>query len=517
MFNLTNKFNQSIKFRAHVIIATTVTLVQLISTIILIIFNFNNIKNSFIQRMYLFSTFQSESLATPLWEYNDNAINSVLKAFEKSPTIIYAAIYDEDGKLIYSNGDPSKTSQIVTISKPIIYRPENKNLGKIQINASLSDLYQQLWNNVFIGIANFIILQIFILGASYWVFRDIIDPIQRITNIVHLIKDGNLQNEVPDIDRKDEIGAIANSINSLQTYTKGINDYRRQREQEKEDRQNKISRLIEEFYTNATGVINSLEHSSSALDETAKKMSKTIKDVDSNAYNLSQISERTSRNIQNVADATGGISDSIEQISQQTAKSTNIVHETVDKTNLAITTSDSLDEAMKQIGEVVLFIGRLAKQVNLLSLNATIESARAGESGKGFAVVAAEIKNLAHQTSEATESIDHKIANIQEVSKEAINSITSIKDSIAGVDQYAKIVALAVEKQYSVTKDIFQNMKTAAEGATDMNKNISGIKALTSSADQSTLNVLKAANLLYEQAVLLSGTINKFIEEIRKI
>lgn len=517
MFNLIDKFNQSIKFRSHVIIATTVTLVQLISTVILIVFNFNESKSSFVQRVDLFSEFQSEALSTPLWEYNDNAINTILKASKRYSAINYIAIYDEEGKLRYSEGKLPNSARVVAISKPIIYRPENKNLGTITVNASLFILYQQLWNNIFIGIANFIILQIFILGASYWLFRDIIDPIQRITGIVHLIKDGNLQNEVPDINRQDDIGAIANAVNALQTYTKGINDYRKQREQEKEERQNKISSLIEEFYANAAGVINSLEHSSGALDKTAKEMSKTIKDVDSNAYNLSQISERTSRNIQNVADATGGISDSIEQISQQTVKSTNIVHETVSKTKLAITTSDSLDDAMKQIGEVVLFIGRLAKQVNLLSLNATIESARAGESGKGFAVVAAEIKNLAHQTSDATESIDQKIANIQEVSKNAINSIGSIRDSIASVDQYTKIVASAVEKQHSVTKDIFQNMKTAAEGATDMNKNISGIKALTSNADQSTLKVLQAANVLYEQAILLSKTINKFIEEIRKI
>ena len=246
-------------------------------------------------------------------------------------------------------------------------------------------------------------------------------------------------------------------------------------------------------------------------------MSKIIKDVDQRAYNVTNISERTSHNIEYVAGATGGITDSIEQISLQTSKSTNIVHNAVDQTEKAIITTDSLDEAMKQIGEVVLFIGRLAKQVNLLSLNATIESARAGEAGKGFAVVAAEIKNLAHQTSDATENIGYKIANIQEVSGEVISSITLIKDSITNVNQYTQIVALAVDKQHSVTKDIFLNMKTAADGAKEMNNNIADIKQLTSSADKSTLNVLEAAEILYKQADLLSKTINKFIQEIRKL
>lgn len=517
MFVFKEKFNRSIKFRSYVIIATTVTLIQLISMIVLVIFNFNNLKQSFSQRIDMLARYQAESLANPMWEYDDKSIKSIFKAFEESSTIVYAAIYNEDGEVVYSSGDNSKLNGVISIDKSIIYHPQKQFLGKIQLNASLSGLYSELWNNIFISIINFMIMQIFILGATYWVFRDTIDPIQRITDIVYLIKDGNLENKVPDLQRQDEIGAIANAVHSLQTYTKGINDYRQQRELEKEERQNKISSLIEEFYTNSSSVISSVEQSSKELDSTAKEMSKTIKDVDQRAYNVNNISERTSRNIENVANSTGGITDSIEQISLQTSNSTKIVYEAVEQTEKARVITDSLDEAMKQIGEVVLFIGRLAKQVNLLSLNATIESARAGEAGKGFAVVASEIKNLAHQTSDATESIGDQITNIQEVSGEVISSMTLIKESISNVNRYAQIVALAVEKQHSVTKDIFLNMKSAAEGAKEVNSDMEGIKTLTSSADKSTMDVLSSSNMLYEQADLLNKTINKFIQEIRKV
>ena len=60
-------------------------------------------------------------------------------------------------------------------------------------------------------------------------------------------------------------------------------------------------------------------------------------------------------------------------------------------------------------------------------------------------------------------------------------------------------------------------MKTAANGAKEITVNISDIKLLTSSADNSTLNVLEAAKGLYDQAQLLNNTINKFIKEIRKL
>lgn len=517
MFSFKEKFNQSIKFRSHVIIATAVTLIQLVSMVVLIIFNFNNLKQSFIQRIDMLARYQADSLSSAMWEFDDKSIKSIFRSFEESSTIIYAAIYNENGKVMYSTGDDSNLDRVISMDKSIVYEPQKQLLGRIQLNASLSSVYSQLWNNIFISIVNFIIMQIFILGATYWVFRDTIDPIQSITRIVHFIKDGNLENEIPNLQRKDEIGEIANAVHSLQTYTKGINEYRQQRESEKENRQNKISSLIEEFYKNSSNVIKSVEQSSQELDSTAKEMSQTIQDVDQRAHNVNKISERTSRNIENVASATGGIKDSIEQISLQTNNSTKIVHEAVDQTEEARVITDSLGEAMKQIGEVVLFIGRLAKQVNLLSLNATIESARAGEAGKGFAVVAAEIKNLAHQTSDATENIGDQINNIQEVSGEVIGSMTLIKESITNVNQYVQIVDLAVDKQNSVTKDIFLNIKTAAEGAKEVNRDMADIKSLTSSANKSTLDVLKAANMLYEQADLLNKTINKFIQEIRKV
>ncbi|MFZ8360693.1 methyl-accepting chemotaxis protein, partial [Staphylococcus aureus] len=78
-----------------------------------------------------------------------------------------------------------------------------------------------------------------------------------------------------------------------------------------------------------------------------------------------------------------------------------------------------LASSAEKIGEVVGLINQIAGQTNLLALNATIEAARAGEAGKGFAVVASEVKNLATQTSKATDEIGQQIGSVQTATQEA--------------------------------------------------------------------------------------------------
>src|ERR1700681_1891329 len=101
----------------------------------------------------------------------------------------------------------------------------------------------------------------------------------------------------------------------------------------------------------------------------------------------------------------------------------------VDRVEVADQQAQRLSTAAGAMSSIVQLIGDITAQINLRPLNATIESARAGDAGRGFAVVAAEVKNLANQAKQATDKIGQEIRNLNDISADVVNALTAIKQS----------------------------------------------------------------------------------------
>ncbi len=133
---------------------------------------------------------------------------------------------------------------------------------------------------------------------------------------------------------------------------------------------------------------------------------------------------------------------------------------------------DELGRSSDSIGKVIDLIQDIASQTNLLALNATIEAASAGEAGKGFAVVANEVKELAKQTSSATEDIRAQVENIQKNAQTAVSAIRSIAEVVSEVDTTSQMILVTVSEQTNAVNEISQNIGGASDGAQDVAQNV---------------------------------------------
>ena len=254
----------------------------------------------------------------------------------------------------------------------------------------------------------------------------------------------------------------------------------------------------------------SLENSTVALTEVSKAIGTSSETSSTQVMVVSQAAEEIHRNVQTVASATTQMSSAIEEISRQSAEATRVASNAVDVARETDETVRKLGESSAQIDQVVKLITAIAGQTNLLALNATIEAARAGEAGKGFVVVASEVKNLAKETSRATEEISQKISAIQAETHTAVQAIARISEVIGRVNEINTSIAAAVEEQTATTNEISRNIEEVAKGTSQIAEGINNVAGTAQHTASSAQRTDSTARELSGMASSLRGIVEQF-------
>tara|TARA_R110000787_G_scaffold16622_8_gene50392 strand:+ start:1548 stop:3014 length:1467 start_codon:yes stop_codon:yes gene_type:complete len=223
------------------------------------------------------------------------------------------------------------------------------------------------------------------------------------------------------------------------------------------------------------------------LVEIANRMSEA-------SQNGAKAAENTSDNVQAVSAGAEEMSASIREISEQVNRASGMTRTTVEQAEQSSSSIASLANATAKISNVIELINDIAAQTNMLALNATIEAARAGEAGKGFAVVASEVKNLAKQTSNATDEIRKLVTTVQQATDNSVASIKTISGSVSEVDEIAAAISAAVEEQTAVTADMSMNMQTASQSVETVTSNLDEIVAITQQVNAAVEKVRNATS-----------------------
>ena len=190
-------------------------------------------------------------------------------------------------------------------------------------------------------------------------------------------------------------------------------------------------------------------------------------------------------------------------------------------TNQDVTTSMArLQEKTKEVAEFTGMIYNISNQTKMLALNASIESARAGEAGRGFAVVSDQIRQLAEQTRTSTEEITRIVNELNENADEVMSSVQHSVEATESQNQKIEEAAEAFENLLSNMSTLIEDIHEIDEriyGLTDSNNklvdNIMQLSAatqeVTASADQvreMSDNNLKHANTVKDAIAKIEGS-----------
>lgn len=229
------------------------------------------------------------------------------------------------------------------------------------------------------------------------------------------------------------------------------------------------------------------------LSVVGEQMRQNAQETTHQATLASGAAEQVSTNAQALATAVEEFNASIKEISGNTSHAATVASAAVEAANRTNSTVMKLGESSAEIGNVIKVINSIAEQTNLLALNATIEAARAGEAGKGFAVVANEVKELAKQTSQATEDIIRKIAMIQDDTQQAVDAIGQVSGIIRQISESQNAIASAVEEQSAMTGEISRNISEVAAGSSEIARNITRVAEAAKNTSEGTHSTMRAA------------------------
>ncbi len=303
----------------------------------------------------------------------------------------------------------------------------------------------------------------------------------------------------------------------IQDIAQGESDVTRRLEVVSNDELGEISRFFNLFMDKLQDVMQQVASNTRQVTTASEQLLEASRQITSNseetsvqANAVSQATRQVDQHLQSVSQGAEEMTSTIQDIADNAQQAAKMASKAVLTAQAANTTVSKLGRSSSEIGAVVNVITSIAQQTNLLALNATIEAARAGEAGKGFAVVANEVKELARQTSKATEDIGQKINAIQTDTKGAVEAIGGISNVINQINNISGTIATAVEEQSATTNEMTRNVSEAAKGAGGISANIGGAARAAEGTSARAQESYKAAQNLAEVAAQLSNLVGRF-------
>ena len=294
---------------------------------------------------------------------------------------------------------------------------------------------------------------IFFLLVSFLISRSVVNPLKKIVLYMNKISDKDIDFQIEE-KRKDEVGLLYKSINKI---NKNFNE------------------IITNIKETATAVLNASEQLSSVSQQVSERSSEQA-----------STSEEISASMEEMLATINSNTENAETTEQTTTKSAKGMQ---NSEKIFLQTINSVSD----ISEKISIISEIADKTDMLSINASIEAAHAGEHGKGFAVVSDEIRKLADLTKTASKEIEKLSKSGILISEVAGKNLTKLIPEISKSALLVKNIALASKEQLNGVEAINNSVQQLSDVT---NQNSAAAEELSSSAEILTAHALQLQSLI---------------------
>ncbi len=481
-----------------------------------------------------FNELKASSLTVNYTDKNGATVSEIITPFQKVEELRNIALQTEP-----ETWDVDAGYWFSVITSKINQLKEIDDYIAVELTHEAEIKKAKALNSTVVLILIMVIILIALVIVSVVSVNNIILPLLNTTSILKDIAEGegDLTKRIK-IESKDEVGELANWFNVfMDKLHKLIQDISVkssgliQAVVEVDAEAVKIkSQTVEasEKSTNVSAAATQVNASMGNVDTLSNEISNSIKGsfenlltVNNQIKTASENTDSTVADINMIQCATDEMSKTILEIAQSAESTTMITSNAVDTVHIVKESVEKLSKKASDIDNVINTIIEISEQTKLLALNATIEAARAGEAGKGFAVVAGEVKDLAKQTSEATETIKTSILSIQESAIETSKDIVGIETITSEVNENVSTIASAVEEQSITTNQITQNISQITETLNQLKQEISEAtgetQIVTEAMRNSNDSIINISHNINETTVAtkeISGDINSIADTI---